>query len=158
MKFWLTIVLDLMIKYILHVGMTFVCWMSQTTILSLKKRQATCISKNESVLVMFQADCFVRYRDTESTQSDVLWFTCFSRSVDHFREVKKIHISYYDTCNWTLLWYPTDIHTDVISFVVYVLFMKYLLKHFMKVYLLKCMLLKNLLSVYGSFVNVLCFF
>lgn len=44
---------------------------------------------NESVLVMFQADCFVRYRDTESTQSDVLWFTCFSRSVDHFREVKK---------------------------------------------------------------------
>lgn len=50
------------------------------------------------------------------------------------------------------------IYIPMISFVVYVLFMKYLLKHFMKVYLFKCMLLKNLLSVYGSFVNVLCFF
>lgn len=112
---------------------------------------------NESVLVMFQADCFVRYRDTESTQSDVLWFTCFSRSVDHFREVKKymfhimIHVITH-FCDIQLIYIP------MISFVVYVLFMKYLLKHFMKVYLFKCMLLKNLLSVYGSFVNVLCFF
>lgn len=54
-----------------------------------EKRQV--ISKNKSVLVMFQADCFVRHRDTESTQSDVLWFTCFIAAyllVDHFREVK----------------------------------------------------------------------
>lgn len=46
----------------------------------------------------------------------------------------------------------------MIFFVVYVLFMKYLLKYFMKVYLFKCMLFKNFLLVYGLFVNVLCFF
>lgn len=79
MKFWLTIVLDLMIKCILHVGVTIVYWMSQiyNSIVS-EKRQV--ISKNESVLVKFQADCFVRHRDTECTQSDVLWFTLFSWS------------------------------------------------------------------------------
>lgn len=37
-------------------------------------------AKKGSVLVKFQADCFVRHKDTESTQSDVLWFTCFSWS------------------------------------------------------------------------------